>query len=117
MSTATDTFTRKTIPAGHYAITWPGNGKVYFFRVTVGKPGSKWAGVRFIQRQASDDYYPVKPEGRTAAWDLILADVPAARALYGDKIGRCSRCNKTLTDDLSRSYGVGPDCRKEWGIA
>ena len=114
-STATQTYTRKTLPAAHYAIIWPGNGKTYFFRVQVGKSG-KWAGTRFITRQSSDDYLPIRPEGRDAAYSLILADPIGAMALYGQRIERCGRCRKTLTDEDSRAFGIGPDCRKILGI-
>lgn len=29
---------------------------------------------------------------------------------FAEEIGRCGRCGKTLTDDISRSDGFGPDC-------
>jgi hypothetical protein len=32
---------------------------------------------------------------------------------YGREIGRCYRCNRTLTDAVSRSLGIGPDCRSK----
>jgi hypothetical protein len=110
------TYTQHTIPAGHYAVVWPGNGKTYFFRVTIGKSG-KWQGFRFITRQSSDDYLRMTAEGRKAWWPLLLADVTGAAQRYGQEIGRCGFCHKTLTDETSRAYGVGPDCRKQHGIA
>ncbi len=41
---------------------------------------------------------------------IILSDLDAARILYGHKIGACGYCGKKLTDQLSRSRGIGPDC-------
>jgi len=115
MNTQPTTYTTKTAPAGYYAIVWPGNGKTYFYRVSIGKSG-KWAGFRFLTRQSSDDFINLSPEGRAAAWPLILADVNAARILYGQRIGRCGCCHKTLTDEDSRAYGIGPECRKKYGL-
>lgn len=114
--TSTATPTRFTAPAGFYAIVWPGNGKTYFYRVQVGKPGTKWAGYRFITRQSSDEFVRLSPEGQAAAWPLILADIDGARRLYGQEIGRCGCCHKTLTDETSRAYGIGPECRKIHGV-
>jgi hypothetical protein len=31
--------------------------------------------------------------------------------LFGQKIGKCSRCGTELTNPKSRAYGMGPDCR------
>lgn len=110
------TATKSTIAAGHYAIVWPGNGKVYFYRVTIGKSGGAWAGMRFLTRQSSDDFIRLSKDGQAAAWPLILADPTAALRLYGQEIGRCGHCHKTLTDDASRAYGIGPKCRKVLGL-
>lgn len=106
----------QTIPAGYYAIVWPGNGKTYFFRVTVGRSGH-WKGYHFITKQSSDEFHRIPTaEGRDAAAALILADSTAALALYGQKIGRCGNCHKTLTDEDSRAFGIGPKCRKDLGL-
>lgn len=113
--TTTDAPTRFTAPAGHYSVVWPGNGKTYFFRVQVGKAGTKWAGYRFITRQSSDEFLRLTKEGQAAAWALILADLPEAAARYGREIGRCGYCHRTLTDETSRAYGIGPECRKTHG--
>jgi len=36
-------------------------------------------------------------------------------ARYGQEIGSCGRCNRRLTDDLSRERGIGPECWKAFG--
>jgi hypothetical protein len=38
--------------------------------------------------------------------------VEAAATLYGTELGQCYRCNRHLTDELSRQLGIGPECRK-----
>jgi hypothetical protein len=35
----------------------------------------------------------------------------AAQVLFGQEIGRCGKCGKTLTDEESRAAGIGPVCR------
>jgi hypothetical protein len=35
-----------------------------------------------------------------------------AQALFGQEIGRCGCCGKSLTDETSRSIGIGPKCRQ-----
>jgi len=46
----------------------------------------------------------------------IKADTKAAAALYGQLIGSCGRCGLTLTDETSRSIGLGPICagKSDW---
>jgi hypothetical protein len=35
----------------------------------------------------------------------------AAQHLFGQSVGNCCRCGRTLTDQVSRAEGVGPECR------
>lgn len=96
------------VPAGHYAVDRDG---VSFYRIDVPTEG-RWAGYTFVKIQASDDFYPVR--GRDAATVLaaIEADgIDACMARYGIEIGRCGKCNRTLTDETSRALGIGPVCR------
>lgn len=88
------------IPAGYYALVIDGTTK--FYRLT---PTGK------LMVQASDDFYPIKSaETRTEVLDLIRANPEAAGTLYGQEIGSCCRCHRTLTDDESRAAGIGPIC-------
>lgn len=97
------------VPAGRYAIVVDGVTK--FYRVTVGRAGSKWAGRRFVEAQASDEMHPVRnPTARTAILKAIEADEMSERR-YGIELGVCGRCGRTLTDEESRAYGIGPVCR------
>jgi len=98
----------QAIPNGYYAINDSGApDDIHFFRVSRFRDG----GIK-VQEQASDELHPVRRGGRrTAILKAILSVGPAAAsALYGQTIGRCGRCNRTLTDALSRSRGIGPDC-------
>jgi hypothetical protein len=98
------------VPAGRYAIRE--DGVVKFFRVTEGK--GRWAGRTFIEAQASDDHHPIRNPGRRAAILAEIAKAPeAAQTLYGVELGSCYRCGRTLTDETSRSLGIGPDCRSK----
>lgn len=43
---------------------------------------------------------------------LSPEELRAAKVLFGQEIGRCGVCGKTLTDETSRAYGIGPVCRE-----
>jgi hypothetical protein len=95
---------------GRYALRT--GGVVKFYQVSNGK--GKWAGRTFVDAQASDDRYPVRnPSEVTRILAEIAANPLAAEQLYGRELGRCSRCGRTLTDETSRAYGIGPDCRNK----
>jgi hypothetical protein len=42
---------------------------------------------------------------------ILDAGTNNAGARYGQAIGRCWKCHRHLTDETSRSLGIGPDCR------
>lgn len=101
------------VPPGHYALEI--NDEVKFFKVDRPTTG-RWAGRTFVMLQVSDDYYPVK---NYSSRDDILArigrDPQSAMLLYGQKIGRCGHCGRTLTNKKSRQLGIGPICRTKMG--
>lgn len=45
--------------------------------------------------------------------ELILKAPEAWAKLFGMHVGRCYICGKTLTDEESRSAGIGPECVKK----
>jgi hypothetical protein len=47
----------------------------------------------------------------------ILKDPLAAMILFGRLVKKCSYCGRTLTDPLSQSRGIGPDCWEEKYLA
>jgi hypothetical protein len=81
-------------------------GEVKFYQVKRGrKPG-----MIFVEAQASDEFFPIRNrthrEGILAA---IAKDPRAALALYGQEVGSCGRCGRTLTSEY-RKLGIGPIC-------
>jgi hypothetical protein len=101
------------VPAGRYALRGE-DGVVKFYRLDRPTQG-KWAGYTFLKVQASDDLYLIR---NRAERDRIIAEIAkdtlAAEQLYGRELGKCSRCGRTLTDETSRAYGIGPDCRSKY---
>lgn len=96
------------VPEGRYAVEEDGTLK--FFRITKGK--GRWAGRTFVEIQASDDRYAVRnPARRDAILATIAEDLDGAARRYGQELGHCYRCGRTLTDAVSRDLGIGPDCR------
>lgn len=111
----------ETIPVGgqgygYYALSEEQTGdKIRFFRVERPAKG-KWAGKTFIKEQGGSEFYPVEPKGRGYAYLTLIAEDPqAAGMLYAEKLDKCTRCNRTLTDPESRAAGMGPDCRAKGG--
>jgi hypothetical protein len=102
------------VPAGRYAVEVDGVLKFY----VVDKPTEgRWAGFTFVKVQASDELWPVKARGaREQILRLIAVDAHAAMIRYGQEIGKCGHCGRTLTDEESRARGIGPVCAVKLGI-
>lgn len=110
---ARDGFT--DVPAGHYAVpSLTGNNDLDFFRVDRPYEG-RWAGRVFVKRVIGGR--PNSPvRGRTYTEALLAiraAGAAEAARRYAQELGRCSRCNRHLTDETSRAYGMGPECRSK----
>lgn len=45
-------------------------------------------------------------------FEQILKNPEVYAKLFGLLVGHCYRCGKTLTDEESRAYGIGPECQK-----
>jgi hypothetical protein len=100
------------VPNGRYAVEE--NGTLKFFHVRHGKADSRWAGFVFVDIQASDDTYPLKDRARKArVLAAIAQDVEGSLCRYGQELGVCGDCGRTLTDETSRSIGRGPICRSK----
>lgn len=101
------------VPAGHYAIASKGDNDLMFVRVDRPTEG-KWAGRTFVKMIVGG--HPDASIRGAQATDVLARIVEAgpaeAATLYGTEIGRCHVCNRTLTDEVSRSLGIGPECRK-----
>lgn len=109
----------RDIPAGHYAVpSLTGNNDLDFFRVDKPTEG-QWAGYIFVKRVIGG-----RPDNRVTkttkfqALNAIRQASPAAAAmLYARELGRCSICNRHLTDEISRRVGKGPECRARAKVA
>lgn len=97
---------------GYFAINMPdgmGGAPVKFYRVTRVTNGRT-----FLDAQASDDYHGVRTaQANELVLGRILADPAKAAQLYASSLGRFYRCGRTLTDETSRSVGMGPECRSK----
>lgn len=100
------------VPNGRYAVEEDGTLK--FFHVRHGKAGTRWEGWVFVDIQASDETYALKDRSRKARiLALIAQDPETAMNRYGQELGVCGDCGRTLTDETSRSIGRGPICRSK----
>src|SRR6185312_7786563 len=106
------------IPEGYYAIKTADSidGTRWMF-YKVDKPTSgRWKGFIFIKVQAGDEYHPIKnPQYKHNILRAIAMNPRQAAIDYGNKIGRCAICNRTLTDADSIGAGIGPICAKRFG--
>lgn len=102
------------VPAGHYAVT--GNdGTTDFYRVDRPTKG-KWAGWTFVKLQVSDDYQRVSQAQSDTILKRIEEAGPREAAIrYGHELGKCSLCNRTLTNNDSIEAGIGPVCARNVG--
>lgn len=109
------------IEPGYFAVRFAKNGPLKFFRVRHGKEDSRWAGFLFIDAGRGG---PHEGLAWTAVKDVdykqqiakaINKNPQKAAQTYGQEIGRCGICGRTLTDEISRAFGIGPVCRAEKG--
>ena len=99
---------------GNYAYAY--NGKAHFYRVTREEGKGKWAGTTFInvQERASDELFRVYGYDmkKSILSEIRKAGISESQKLFAEKLGRCWRCGKSLTDELNpyKDQGLGPDC-------
>lgn len=90
---------------GRYAVEE--DGVLRFFKV---KNGNR-PGFVFLDIQASDEWHSVRNVVRIrTVLALIAQDPKAAMIRYGQELGECGHCGRTLTDAASRAAGIGPIC-------
>lgn len=102
------------VPAGHYAVETEA-GHLAFYEVDRPTEG-RWAGRTFVSVLASDERHPVRGAATAAVLAKIAADPRAAMLRYGQEIGRCGHCHRTLTQEDSRRRGIGPICAQGMGF-
>lgn len=108
----------------HYLAPKPSGDRVGYFAINV-VDGFGGAPVKFyrikakgnrvyVDAQASDEYHALRsPQSLEMVLKAILKDPKLAAERYADELGRCYRCGRTLTDETSRSVGMGPECRSK----
>lgn len=115
----------KAVRDGRYAFRPDANTKWSFVRISRPKNGRMKDCIK-IQTQHGDDLtdrMTVYPSGHVwlpaphmieSVLLGIIVDQTQCAIDYGREIGRCCRCGKSLTDERSRHYGIGPECEKVW---
>lgn len=109
---APTTAPNSTVPAGRYALDR--DGAIRFYRVDRPEEG-RWAGYTFVRVQAGDNSWAIRGDEKAAVLAAIAADPQAASARYGQELGACGVCGRTLTDAESRTRGIGPVCAERMG--
>lgn len=121
---------RKEVPAGflelldkgYYAVSMEEGDPLRFFYVSKPTSGT-FKGCIKVQSQHSDTWKLATvlwPSGKVSTYReyqveyvlAVIADQIGCALTYAEEIGNCARCNKTLTDERSRYYGIGPECEK-----
>lgn len=104
------------VPAGRYAVEGAA-GVLRFYRVDRPTEG-RWAGYVFVKMYLSDTLLPIKGKHqREEILRRIAEDPKEAMLRFGREIGQCGHCGRTLTNEESRAYGIGPVCREGMGWA
>lgn len=94
------------VQTGRYAI--PGeDGTLRFYSVK--RNEEKLA--CWVDVWASDARYPIRAIPQRIEILKAIAEDPDAGPRFGREIGKCYVCGRTLTDETSRSLGIGPVCR------
>jgi hypothetical protein len=97
------------VKAGRYAVPNE-EGKLAFYIVSRPDKGD-WKGWTFVSVMASDERHRIRGFAAVKAILEKIAADPDAGPRFGREIGACYVCGRTLTDELSRSLGIGPVCR------
>lgn len=102
---------RGAVKAGFYAIPTVEGARnaLAFYRVDVPTEG-KWAGYTFVKLIIGGQEPTRVPKAQATGILARIAADPDAGPRYGQEIGKCCRCNRTLTNDESRAAGIGPEC-------
>lgn len=119
----------EAIRDGRYAVSLTGGTEkdhFTFMRITRHKTGKR-AGQMIVQTQHSETYKPYitfypggtfwmnqNKQSLDHALLMVAADPFTSAMNYARILNVCSRCGKTLTDERSRYYGIGPECEKHW---
>lgn len=102
------------VPPGRYALK-SADGVWKFYKVDKPTEG-RWSGYIFVSILASDEKHPVKSrQVRESILAKIAEDPQRAMLDYGQQIGSCGHCGRTLTNPESIERGIGPICAGKMG--
>lgn len=110
----------RSVPTGRYAAE-DKEGVLRFFKIDNVQKG-RWEGWVFVKAMASNDLWKVGSQRPNQAYSgksmhamsLIAENPEAASARYGQEIGVCGVCGRTLTDPDSIRRGIGPVCAERF---
>lgn len=102
------------VPAGRYALVNSNDHKTYFFKVDRPTEG-RWAGYTFVKRLSGDNELRIDRNESQQILAAISRDPLDAAARYGHETRSCGVCGRSLTDEDSRTLGIGPVCLKKFG--
>lgn len=101
------------IPAGYYALPIPdakdGENDIVFYRVWKPKDNENRGNV-YILRGPDDLPLLTYKAALGIITKIRRYGIGKAAELYGVKTGRCSQCNRRLTNRISRELKIGPKC-------
>jgi Family of unknown function (DUF6011) len=95
------------VPVGRYAVDTAA-GPLGFYRVAISK-NDYYA----VYVYASDEQHKIENWGVAKAilFKIEKAGIEQARTTFGAEMKSCWKCGRKLTDETSRSLGIGPECR------
>lgn len=97
------------VPEGRYAVTGE-QGQTVFVKVDRPTEGTH-KGRTFVKVQAGSEFHNLPWTPAKAILTKIEHDGPKAASIrYGKELGVCGVCGRTLTNEESRSAGIGPKC-------
>lgn len=112
------------LPAGtSYHAAHNADGKLNFLRIdNIQDAKSKWNGWVFVKQVIGGNPDERRGSQRPGAayrgsmqveLATCVAQPNSTMKSYGNELGYCARCNRHLTDAVSRDLGIGPECRKK----
>lgn len=124
--TTKPSFVTERIPTCTYAVESRSTGKLAFFQIDSLISG-KWSGWTFVKQviggHEDERVFTIRPDGSTNGkpWvpqmlEDIKADMAKAIATYSQEFQHCAMCHRSLTDEVSRERGLGPDCAAKLGF-
>lgn len=100
------------VTAGYYALVNSNDHKTYFFKVDRPTEG-RWAGYTFVKQLSGGNELRVDRAEAPFILRAIARNPLEAATRYGAETKICGMCHTRLTDEKSRTLGIGPVCIKK----